>query len=175
MVAAGQQEKLVLHSASLPTREEGKQTHYRRKFAFASCSPDRANQPSEVCLSQGHTACSPPSLLPPPLPFLGMELSCPEPETESLLRHRTWGVLEGSRVLETPCQYLFQTGDIACSSCSMEAFWGALAAEEFRLKDGTTLAPPPPLGEFCQIGKAEGGVVPARGCGSIKSHLLANQ
>lgn len=162
-----------------------------RKVGLPLCFPFRLGRKESRRLQEEISLCflqpsqsksafkslpAPGASLPSPLPSPLMELSCPEHGPGSLLRYRGGGggggALEGSRILETPCQYPFQTGAIACSSCSTEAFWGALAPGEFRPEDGTTLAPPPPLGKFCQIGKAEGGAVPARGCGSIKPHLL---
>lgn len=172
MVVTGQQEKLAFHSPSLQTREEGKADPFRRKLAFASCSPARANQTSKFCLSQGPWCFPPiPSLLSP-----GMELSCPEPGPGSLLRHRGLGGGRGrdfGRIQDLRDTLPIPFPDWGhCNSYSTEAFWRALASGKFRPKDGTTLAPPLPLGKFCQIGKAEEGAVPAVGCGSIKPHLL---
>lgn len=130
-----------------------------------------AAQPQGISLQK--RACSSYTACPVVLPPRPLSLSPADALSGmGLLWHRDLRMLEGFGILETPCQCPPQTGDMACISCPMGALGGLWHQESLGPRTGQYWPPPRPLGKFRQIGKAEAGVVLARGCGSVKFHLL---
>lgn len=161
----------------LRTREEGSQTPFCRKLAFASCSPARANQPSKVGLPGGHTACPfvGPSLS--PLPHLPhpqlMELSCPEHMNGSLQSQRDLGALRGIQdCRDTPANATSKQRTLPASlypTAVSEDLW---SQESLSSGMGQHWPPPIPWGSSGKLGRLREGQCLIGGMVQIKPHSL---